>query len=129
MIEKNVTPFWVLHVSYNAIALCHFLFVKFYFGNVNISMLSCFKKFFWESGFSNFGHVTVLQNKNWYFGHYLEMVLLSWFIVVAGIYGYAEVSYENSYGKLPFKVGSKLVDPLVHKLEWRARKLLRHNKC
>ena len=39
-------------------------FFKFYFKNVNVFVLSYFEpnfieKFNWESGFSNFGHVTI----------------------------------------------------------------------
>ena len=39
-------------------------FLKIYFKNVNVFMFSYFEpnfieKFHWESGFSNFGHVTI----------------------------------------------------------------------
>ena len=40
------------------------IFLKFYFSNENIAMFSylepnSIEKFFWESGFSNFGHMTI----------------------------------------------------------------------
>ena len=73
--------------------------------------------------FSNLGYVIIFAKRKFVFGrhfetqHFLNVIFADlWlFYVYTGI---VQVSYRNSYGKVP-KNGWVQVDPLVHKREWK----------
>ena len=65
------------------------------------------EKFFWESGFSNLGHMTVFVRQNFVFGHHFETEhFWSFFFFFANLWLFkvctdmVKLSYRNSYGKV-----------------------------
>ena len=64
------------------------------------------EKFLWESGFSNFGHVTIFAKRKFVFGRHFEtkhfLIVLFADICFFLVYTHmVQVSYRNSYGKVP----------------------------
>ena len=94
-------------------SLNRIFFFKFYLKIVNLFMFFDFdpkfiEKFLWESGFSNFGHVTVFS----FFGRHFEtknfVIVLFADIWLFWVYTHmVQVSYRNSYGRYSKMDGSK----------------------
>ena len=93
-----------------------FFYYKFYFKNVNIFMFSWFEpnfieKFYWKSGFSNFGHVTIFAKRKFFFwppfGNDTFFNVLFADVYLFLYTDMVQVLYRNFTGKNLKMVGSK----------------------
>ena len=83
------------------------------------------EKILWESSFSHFGHVTILEKWNFVFwppfwnGTFHEYSLC-WFMVALGVYRYGAI-FDTGILMVKYltMVGSKWTPPPVHKREWK----------
>ena len=88
------------------------IFFKFYFKNVNEFMFSYFEpnfleKFHWESGFSNFDHVTILAKQKLVFFFFFlaailkHNILLMFFLLIYGSFGTIWVYTDHGASFVP----------------------------